>query len=60
MHLHGHLGFLVFRDETCKICHLVRLFRGLRELLGFPPDLIDAKSCNDSLVANLVQRAVES
>ena len=57
--LHGHLGFLVFSAEAYKMRHLVRLFQGLRELLGFPPDLVDAKSYAETVVAKLVKRAVE-
>ena len=43
LRLHGHLGFLFFSAEAYKMRHLVRLFQGLRELLGFPQALEDAK-----------------
>ena len=59
LRLHARLGFLFLGGEAYKMRHLVRLFQGLRELLGFPPDLIDATLYDEAVVADLVKRAVE-
>ena len=56
---HGNLGFLVFSSETCKMRHLIRLFEGLRELLGTMPDLIDSKFCDEDQLADLVERSLK-
>ena len=58
LRLHGPLAFLCFNAEDHQLRHLIRLFQGLRELLGFPPDLIDAALYDEAVIADLAQRAV--